>query len=107
MRRARTTPASTSEAVPPPAPGGTAADDSGAQRADQDRQRQPEVPPMAPARVITGSTIIILAVTLLGFLVWIAFGSRLYYARARHDAYANFRYELATATAPTGPPAPL
>jgi LPXTG-site transpeptidase (sortase) family protein len=61
---------------------------------------------MAPSRVVAGSTIIILAVTLLGFLVWIAFGSRLYYARAQHDAYANFRYELANATAPTGPTDP-
>jgi LPXTG-site transpeptidase (sortase) family protein len=36
-----------------------------------------------------------------------AFGSRLYYDRVQHDAYANFRAELAQAIAPTGPTDPL
>jgi sortase A len=45
----------------------------------------------------------ILAVSLVGFAVWFAFLSRLYYDRAQHDIYANFRNSLALATAPTGP----
>jgi sortase A len=48
----------------------------------------------------------ILGATLLGFAVWIAFGSRLYYDRVQYDAYANFRAELGQATAPTGPTEP-
>lgn len=45
----------------------------------------------------------ILAVSLVGFAVWFAFLSRLYYDRAQHNIYANFRNSLALATAPTGP----
>ncbi len=45
----------------------------------------------------------ILAISLIGFAVWFAFLSRLYYDRAQHDSYANFRNSLALATAPVGP----
>ncbi len=45
----------------------------------------------------------ILAIALIGFAVWFAFLSRLYYDRAQHESYANFRNSLALATAPTGP----
>jgi sortase (surface protein transpeptidase) len=44
---------------------------------------------------------------LLSFGVWLAFVSKLHYDRAQHIAYANFRSELALATAPTGPTDPI
>jgi LPXTG-site transpeptidase (sortase) family protein len=44
---------------------------------------------------------------MIGFAVWFAFLSRLYYDRAQSDAYANFRVELALATAPIGPTQPF
>jgi LPXTG-site transpeptidase (sortase) family protein len=50
--------------------------------------------------------VLILAVCLLGFGAWLAFLSRLPYARAQHDIYANFRVALAQAIAPTGPTQP-
>jgi len=72
--------------------------------------KQWQVPPPAPRptgpRAMAGTSILILAVTLLGFMGWIAFGSRLYYDRAQGDAYANFRGALANAVAPTGPTNP-
>jgi LPXTG-site transpeptidase (sortase) family protein len=48
----------------------------------------------------------ILAVALIGFAVWLAFGSRLYYARAQFEAYESFRVPLANGTAPIGPTDP-
>lgn len=48
----------------------------------------------------------ILACCLLGFGLWLAFLSGLRYDHAQHNAYANFRVELAEATAPTGPTDP-
>jgi len=57
-------------------------------------------------QVVFSSTILSLAVSLLGFAVWITFASHLYYDRAQHDAYASFRAELAQAIAPTGPTDP-
>lgn len=39
---------------------------------------------------------------LVGLAAWLGAGSRLYYDRAQHDDYAEFRAELAQATAPTG-----
>lgn len=70
---------------------------------------QPLAQPGAPAaqatasRLVASTAILILGATLLGFAVWIAFGSRLYYDRVQHDAYANFRAQLGQAIAPTGP----
>ena len=73
---------------------------------------QPAAQPRAPsargaARLAVSTAILILGASLLGFGVWMAFGSRLYYDRVQHDAYANFRAELAQAIAPTGPTDPL
>ncbi|HEX4834690.1 MAG TPA: sortase [Trebonia sp.] len=59
-----------------------------------------------PGRAVSGTAIMILAATLIGFLAWIGAGSRLYYDRAQHDAYADFRVALASAVAPTGPTNP-
>jgi sortase A len=58
------------------------------------------------AEIVVSSAILSLAVSLLGFAVWLTFGSHLYYDRVQHDAYASFRAELAQATAPTGPTDP-
>jgi sortase (surface protein transpeptidase) len=58
------------------------------------------------ARQVAGTSVIILAVSLLGFGLWLAFFSKLHYDRAQHTAYADFRSELALATAPTGPTDP-
>jgi sortase A len=55
------------------------------------------------SRLVASAAILILGAALLGFGVWIAFGSRLYYDRVQYDAYANFRVELGQAIAPTGP----
>ncbi len=74
------------------------------------RRRQyvppPPPPPIGVVRQVAGTTIIILAVCLLGFGVWLAFLSGLQYDRAQHTSYADFRAELAEATAPTGPTDP-
>jgi sortase A len=58
------------------------------------------------ARLISSSGLLILGGTLLGFAAWFTLGSQLYYDRVQHDGYANFRSELALATAPTGPTDP-
>jgi sortase A len=59
--------------------------------------------PATLAREAAATAMWILAITLIGFGVWFAFLSRLYYDRAQHQAYANFRNSLALAVAPTGP----
>jgi sortase A len=77
-----------------------------AARAAAAAQRRQSVTPAALARRIAGTTVLILAACFLGFAAWLAFGSRLAYDRAQHDIYANFRVNLAQATAPTGPTQP-
>jgi hypothetical protein len=57
------------------------------------------------ARLVVSTAVLTLAAALLGFAAWLAVGSRLYYDRVQHDAYASFRAELAQAIAPTGPTA--
>jgi LPXTG-site transpeptidase (sortase) family protein len=59
------------------------------------------------SRLAASSAILILAAFLLGFAVWMAFGSRLYYDRVQNNAYANYRAALAQALAATGPTDPL
>ncbi len=60
----------------------------------------------ALVREMAGDALWILAVFLIGFVVWFAFLSRLYYDRVQVEAYASFRVNLALATAPTGPTNP-
>ncbi len=55
---------------------------------------------------MAGTTLWILALCLIGFVMWFAFLSRLHYDRVQVEAYANFRVNLALATAPTGPTQP-
>lgn len=78
-------------------------------------EASPLDPPTEPARVarnvpvwrrLTSTAVVILAVTLLGFCLYIGLLSRLHYDRAQHDAYADFRVQLAQATAPVGPTQP-
>lgn len=94
----------------PPAPDADAPQGRGARRKRR-RPPRPRVPPPPPppigvVRQVFGTTVVILAACLLGFGVWLAFFSKLYYDRAQHTAYANFRSDLANATAPTGPTDP-
>jgi sortase A len=58
------------------------------------------------ARQIAAAAMITLSVTLLAFLVWVGLLSRLDFDRVQYNDYANFRSELAQATAPTGPTDP-
>jgi sortase A len=76
-----------SEAVPVPRAGG----------------RPRPVSPAILIRQAVGSSLLILAGCALGFAVWLALFSRLYYAHAQRNAYDALRYELAAGTAPTGP----
>lgn len=57
-------------------------------------------------REAAASAMLILALCLIGFAVWFAFLSRLYYDRVQVGSYATFRNSLALATAPTGPTNP-
>jgi len=66
----------------------------------------PPPKPASPVRQVFGSTVTILAITLLGFASWLAFFSRLPYDRAQHDIYANSRITLAQGLGPTGPTQP-
>jgi sortase A len=62
--------------------------------------------PAGLAREMAGTAMWLLALCLIGFFLWFAFGSRLHYDRVQVEAYANFRASLALATAPTGPTNP-
>jgi LPXTG-site transpeptidase (sortase) family protein len=64
-------------------------------------------PPVSPGRQAGGTMLSILAITLIGFGVWLAFGSRLYFDRVQHESYESFRVPLAAGTAPVGPTDPL
>jgi sortase A len=55
-----------------------------------------------PAVQVISTAITLLSVVLLGFAVYIGFVARLHHDRAQFVAYANFRKDLAQATAPTG-----
>lgn len=52
------------------------------------------------ARHVTSTTVLILSVALLGFVLYVGAISSLHHARAQHTAYANFRKALAEGTAP-------
>jgi sortase (surface protein transpeptidase) len=55
-----------------------------------------------PGVQIISTAITLLSVVLLGFAVYIGFVAKLHHDRAQLVAYANFRTDLAEATAPTG-----
>jgi sortase A len=81
-------------------------------RGSQPRERRPpgtlprwaaDPEPVSLARRVTGTMLTILAALLIGFAVWLAFGSQLYFARVQFEAYEAFRVPLANGTAPVGP----
>ena len=80
------------EARPPPGPASP--------------QRRRASSPAALAREAAGNALTILALFLIGFVLWFAFLSHLYYDRVQVTSYAIFRNELALATAPIGPTVP-
>ncbi|HEY2794302.1 MAG TPA: class E sortase [Micromonosporaceae bacterium] len=66
-------------------------------------------PPAArvrPARTVLSTAVTILSASLLGFAIYVGFLSQFHYDRAQRAAYANFRVQLAQATAPTGQTVP-
>jgi LPXTG-site transpeptidase (sortase) family protein len=70
--------------------------------APRSRARAAATRVLSPAKELATSAIIVLSITLLAFAVDIAFVSRLQHDRAQHLAYADFRRQLAQATAPIG-----
>ncbi len=58
-------------------------------------------------RQVGGTMLLIFASVLVGFAIWLAFGSRLYFARVQHDSYQSFRVPLASGVAPVGPTDPF
>src|ERR1700678_4257278 len=84
------------ESAPHGGPGGGAAGSQPGRRAAS----------TSAGRQVSSAALITLAVTLLGFAAWLVFFSRLDYDRVQYNDYANFRSELAQATAPTGPTQP-
>jgi sortase A len=58
--------------------------------------------PVPPVVQIISTAITLLSVVLLGFAVYLGFVARLHHDRAQLVAYADFRRDLAQATAPTG-----
>jgi sortase (surface protein transpeptidase) len=53
-----------------------------------------------------GASLLILAVTALGFVAWVGLFSALHYDKAQLNAYDTLRVELASGTAPNGPTVP-
>jgi sortase A len=69
------------------------------------REGQRRRPPSAASlvRQAVGSTLLILALCALGFVVWLGLFSKLHYDHAQDLAYDTLRYELAEGTSPIGP----
>jgi sortase A len=68
-------------------------------------RREPVTLGQLIARTI-GTSLLILAVTALGFVAWVGLFSHLHYDKAQLNAYDTLRVELATGTAPNGPTVP-
>jgi sortase A len=62
--------------------------------------------PPSTVRQVAGTAMLILSATLLGFVGYVGLVSQLHFDRAQHAAYADFRTQLAQATAPAGPRRP-
>jgi sortase A len=84
-------------------PGGTVPPPGGAQQ-NEESPASERPPPRRPSPVhqVIWTTVLILSATLLGFALWVGLISTLHHDRAQHNAYANFRKQLALATAPIG-----
>jgi len=105
-------------AVPPPPPsaeGGGAAEGATASGGGAPpppppplrvyRHRQRTTPGQLAAGTV-GASLLILALTALGFIAWVGLFSSLHYDKAQLNAYDTLRVELATGTAPNGPTVP-
>jgi sortase (surface protein transpeptidase) len=57
-------------------------------------------------RQIIGASLIILALSGLGYVAWVGLFSSLHYDKAQLNAYETLRYELAEGDAPNGPSEP-
>jgi LPXTG-site transpeptidase (sortase) family protein len=91
---------------PPSAAVGDAAGGAGAPPPPRSyRRRQPVAPGQLVSRAL-GTSLLILAVTALGFVAWVGLFSHLHYDKAQLNAYNALRVELATGTAPNGPTVP-
>jgi len=93
---------------PPSGPnrGGSAWEEGRPVAGRDSRERRQPASPASLLREMAGTALWILALCLLGFVLWFAFLSRLHYDRVQVESYANFRANLALATAPTGPTQP-
>ncbi|HXT90505.1 MAG TPA: hypothetical protein VN714_14730 [Trebonia sp.] len=100
-------PAAPSLAVPPQAGEGPAAAGAviGGAATQPNRNRRPVTPGQLVAQAI-GTSLLILAVTALGFVAWVGLFSHLHYDKAQLNAYDSLRVELAMGTAPNGPTVP-
>ena len=85
---------------PPAAEGGGPTPPPGAYR-----RRPPVSAGQLVARTV-GASLLILAVTALGFVAWVGLFSHLHYDKAQLNAYDALRVELAMGTAPNGPTVP-
>ena len=67
------------------------------------------IPPVSPGQFVAralGTSLLILAITALGFVAWVGLFSHLHYDKAQLNAYDALRLELALGTAPNGPTVP-
>jgi sortase A len=69
-------------------------------------RRRPPVTTGQMAARTAGTSLLILALTALGFVAWVGLFSHLHYDKAQLNAYDTLRVELATGTAPNGPTVP-
>lgn len=88
-----------------PGQGGGAWDEDGSPGPAR-RERRPDDNRWTLVRETAANALLILALCLIGFVLWFAVLSRLHYDRVQVNAYATFRTSLAMATAPTGPLVP-
>jgi sortase A len=99
-------PAAPAGSPPPSAAGAAAAGGAAIQPPPGGyRRRPPATPGQLVARAL-GASLLILAITALGFVAWVGLFSHLHYDKAQLNAYDTLRVELATGTAPNGPTVP-
>ena len=97
---------STAAPPPPTAEGGAAAGGAAAPPPPGGfRRRQPVAPGQLVARAL-GTSLLILAITAIGFVAWVGLFSHLHYDKAQLNAYDTLRAQLASGTAPNGPTRP-
>jgi sortase A len=93
--------------APEAAESGQAGTDNGLGRPPGPRPSRRTVSPATLVRQMVGASLIILAVSALGYVVWVWLFSSLHYDKAQLYAYELLRYELANGDAPNGPTDPI